>query len=770
LNQEINGHSQVDNKSYNVNDRYHSLFDNVPISLWEEDFSTVKTYLDDLRGRGIEDIRDYFENSLEDVAHCVEMVKIIDVNQITLNMYQASSKDELLKGLIQLFIEDTYNIFKEALIVLAGGNTEFESEVLTRTLKGDKRQVYLTLSVVPGYEDTWSRVLMSFADIAESKRVQEELKSSHEYLEKLNNSLQEVILTVLLPERVIDYVNNSIKNVFGYEPEECIGRKTEFLYPNKKEYNGFGDKLEAAIEEGRDALHTEHLMRRRNGEVFLAEITTTFFKEKGKITQDISILRDITGRKQAEEALREAELRYRTVADFTYDWEYWENLDGTLLYVSPSCERITGYKVDEFIANPDLLSEIIIPEDKEIWLEHKHGEASKPGEHDVQLRIRGKDGEIRWIEHACLTVIDGQGNFLGNRSSNRDITKRKQAEKALQRSEARLAEAQRIAHLGNWDWDIAINELIWSDEVYRIFGVAPQQFGVTHEAFLNYVHPEERSFVEQSINEALYEEKRCNLDYRIVRPDGRVRMVHQEAEVTLDEHHRPIRMVGTVHDITERKRAEDELRALSNEIVRSQEDERRTIASELHDEIGQSLTVLKLLLDRAMRSPAEGADSIMGEAKELINELMGQVRDLSLNLRPAMLDNLGLLQTLLWHFDQYTAKTQVLVNFKHTGVQRRFPADVRITAYRIVQEALTNVARHAEVNEVNVRAWIDQEVLWLRIEDKGAGFDSNILPIGISGGLYGMRERAFSLGGKLTIESIPAVGTIVTAELPISHD
>ncbi len=770
MNQVVKGHSQRGEKLKMSKDLYYGLFENVPISLWEEDFSAVKKYMDHLRNQGIENFRDYFEQNPHEVMKCVEMVRIIDVNQATLSLYQASSKDELLRGLSQIFIEDTYNIFREEVFALAEGKTEFKSEVLTRTLNGDSRHVSLTLSVVPGYEDTWSRILLSIVDISESKRAQQELKSSHEYLEKLNNSLQEVILTVLLPERVIDYVNNSIERVFGYEPEECIGKTTEFLFPNKKEFNSFGKKLKAAIEEERDALYTEHLHKRRNGEVFLAEITTTFFKDNGKITQDISVLRDITGRKQAEEALREAELRYRTVANFTYDWEYWENLDGTLIYVSPSCERITGYNVDEFIANPDLLSEIIIPEDKVIWLEHKHGEDSKPGEHDVQLRIRRKDGEIRWVEHVCQAVIDDQGSFLGNRSSNRDITKRKQAEKALQRSEARLAEAQRIAHLGNWDWDITTNELLWSDEVYRIFGIASQQFGVTHESFLNYVHPEDRPFVEQAINEALYEEKRCNLDYRIVLPDGTVRMVHQEAEVTLDEHQQPIRMVGTVHDITERKRAEDELRALSNEIVRSQEDERRTIASELHDEIGQSLTVLKLLLDRAMRAPAEGADSILGEAQELINELMGQVRDLSLNLRPAMLDNLGLLQTLLWHFDQYTAKTQVLVNFKHTGLQRRFPPDVRITAYRIVQEALTNVVRHAKVTDVNVRAWIDQEVLWLRIEDKGTGFDSNILPIGISGGLYGMRERAFSLGGKLTIESSPAVGTIVTAELPISHD
>ena len=151
MNQEIRGHSQLDNKPKNINDRYHSLFDNVPISLWEEDFSTVKIYLDDLHGWGIEDIRHYFENNLEEVAHCVEMVKIIDVNQATLNLYQASSKDELLGGLSKIFIEDTYSVFREELIALAEGKTEFKSEALTRTLNGDNRHVSLTLSVVPGY-------------------------------------------------------------------------------------------------------------------------------------------------------------------------------------------------------------------------------------------------------------------------------------------------------------------------------------------------------------------------------------------------------------------------------------------------------------------------------------------------------------------------------------------------------------------------------------------------------------------------------------------
>jgi signal transduction histidine kinase len=177
--------------------------------------------------------------------------------------------------------------------------------------------------------------------------------------------------------------------------------------------------------------------------------------------------------------------------------------------------------------------------------------------------------------------------------------------------------------------------------------------------------------------------------------------------------------------------------------------------------------VLRLLLDKAVRLPPENVASNLGEAQALVNELMGQVRDLSLDLRPGMLDDLGLLPTLLWHFDRFTAKTQVQVNFKHSGLQKRFTQEVRTAAYRIVQEALTNVVRHAKVNEVTVTAWVDRDTLWIRIQDRGIGFDPGVLPVGISGGLYGMRERARSLSGELTIESRLGTGTTITAQLPL---
>ncbi len=124
----------------------------------------------------------------------------------------------------------------------------------------------------------------------------------------------------------------------------------------------------------------------------------------------------------------QAEPDYRIIADFTYDWESWEAPDGRLRYVSPACERVTGYAAQQFMENPHLFEEILLPDDREVWDEHRREVREHSGLHEVQFRIRRRDGEIRWIEHGCQPVADDQGRFLGNRGSNRDITYRKMAE------------------------------------------------------------------------------------------------------------------------------------------------------------------------------------------------------------------------------------------------------------------------------------------------------------------------------------------------------
>jgi signal transduction histidine kinase len=184
--------------------------------------------------------------------------------------------------------------------------------------------------------------------------------------------------------------------------------------------------------------------------------------------------------------------------------------------------------------------------------------------------------------------------------------------------------------------------------------------------------------------------------------------------------------------------------------------------------VGQALTGLKLSLEMSARLAGDALSARLDEAQAMADELIGQVRRLSLDLRPAMLDDLGLLPALLWHIERYTARTGVALAFEHAGLDRRFPPDVETAAYRIVQEALTNVARHADVREAALRIEAGDETLRLVIQDHGTGSTAGSALAGYATtGLAGMHERAVLLGGRLTVESAPGAGTCVTAELPL---
>jgi signal transduction histidine kinase len=222
-------------------------------------------------------------------------------------------------------------------------------------------------------------------------------------------------------------------------------------------------------------------------------------------------------------------------------------------------------------------------------------------------------------------------------------------------------------------------------------------------------------------------------------------------------------------EIAERKKIEEELRGLSNRLVEMQEEERKSLARELHDEIGQSLTIVKLFLDRChahLQDETFRRDSV--EVRAMVKKLMEQVRSLSLDLRPMMLDDLGLMSALQWHFNRFTSQSHVQVNFKQSGLEKkRIPPEVGTAAYRIVQEALTNVARYANVAEAMVSIEAKKGLLRIEVEDHGAGFDMERAAEGPGAGLSGIRERVIALNGTLTIESAEGAGTYVLAELPL---
>jgi PAS domain S-box-containing protein len=207
---------------------------------------------------------------------------------------------------------------------------------------------------------------------------------------------------------------------------------------------------------------------------------------------------------------------------------------------------------------------------------------------------------------------------------------------------------------------------------------------------------------------------------------------------------------------------------LASEIVRVQEMERRFLARELHDEVGQTLTGLKLTLQTVPRADAEQAARQLAWAETVVDGLMRQIRELSLNLRPSVLDDLGLLPALHWHLDRYTAQTGIQVAFVHAGIDRRLPPELETAAFRIVQEALTNAARHAGVTEVRLHVRREARAVRVTIEDAGRGIAAAAVRSGA--GIVGMRERATLLGGLLRVETVDPTGTRVTAVLPIAAE
>jgi len=243
---------------------------------------------------------------------------------------------------------------------------------------------------------------------------------------------------------------------------------------------------------------------------------------------------------------------------------------------------------------------------------------------------------------------------------------------------------------------------------------------------------------------------------RIKQAESALRKAHDELEKRV------------VERTAELSHANAALKALSLRLVDVQEAERRFVARELHDEIGQMVTGLKLILETSLEPVEPEQKQSLDEAIGLINDLMERVRQLSINLRPQMLDDLGLLTALDWNFKRYFKQTGIRAMFKHTPLTERLPTQLETAVFRIVQEALTNVARHAGVKEVTVRLWKNAERVGVQVEDLGAGFEvEETQAKRTSTGLSAMRERAELLGGEFTLESVKGSGTRVTVELPL---
>lgn len=272
----------------------------------------------------------------------------------------------------------------------------------------------------------------------------------------------------------------------------------------------------------------------------------------------LNILEKQEAKKKKEEAikaLRDSEEQFRSIVETTNERIWAADMRGRMTYNNPAVERLLGYHPDELMGKNAL--HFIHKEDHQNVNETINRSVSgKKGWINFVCRWRHKDGGYRYMESNSVPMFDGNGELIGYRGADRDITERKLFEQELKANEMRLAEAQRIANVGSFEWNLPEDKLIYSAEFYRILNVKPEDFGTSFDDYIQYIHPEDIVWVKQKIRQVIYEKTFTPYEHRIIRSEGTVRYIYVTGIVTFNEIGNPVKVTGIIHDITDRKKSD----------------------------------------------------------------------------------------------------------------------------------------------------------------------------------------------------------------------
>jgi formate hydrogenlyase transcriptional activator len=432
-------------------------------------------------------------------------------------------------------------------------------------------------------------------DITEHKKAEETLRESEMRFRAFVDHSADAFCVFDEQHKIID-ANREACESGGYTREELIGMVPQDFDPDVDA--AMLQRIDDQIAAG-EVCTFETRNRRKDGTVFPVEVRVRPYQSGGRRFH-LASSRNISERKRAEEERRQASERFRAIADYTYDWENWIGADGKLLWLNPAVERITGYSVDECMAMPDFPMPIIAEADRQKVVSQMREAVEGSSGYDFEFRVRRKDGLVAWVAASWQPIYDSRGARLGHRSSMRDITERKQAEEALRQSEAYLAESQRLSHTGSWAFDVAGNKYVYiSEECSRIFELDAKEGLPTREAVSRLIHPEDWDKVQREFENLLREKVDTSSDFRVVLPSGATKHIQAIRHPVLNETGDVVTIMGTAIDVTERKRAEEELRR--SEAHLAHERDRLSLLLEINNYIANKLDVDELF--RAVGAP-----------------------------------------------------------------------------------------------------------------------------------------------------------------------
>ena len=763
---------------------------------------------------------------------CVKLLgpdgSLLEMNPAGLRMIEADTFRQVENHCIfPLVAEEHRAAFRELTEkVFHGESGALEFQI--QSLKGNRRWLETHATPLRDEQGRVTALLGVTRDITESRQAESALRESEARIRNIFEQASDGIFLLSADNRYLD-ANPAGAAMLGYKREELLRMSVaDVLAP--------AEIARLAVEPVEMMSGKPHLAewehRRKDGSIFPAEVSARRINDQTYM----AVVRDLTVRKQAEAALRESEARLRHVLDGLGPHMFVGllDLDGRVLHANRNPLEAAGLRLADVLGRPVAdtywfaYSGSVVERMRSALRRSVQGEAVR---YDEQIRVA--EGRLMWVDFSIQPLRDESGKIVFLVPSAVVINERKQAEEALRDNEERLRLALDASHMGTFDWDVPANRITWSRWHEELWGFQPGEFGGTYEAFAQRLHPDDLPAINAEIARCIAGRAPFSREFRVVWPDGSVHWIAGVGEFTFDATGQPVRMRGAVLETTDRRRAEEDLRAselrhrlmaeiiagfafayrvspdrkvtlewatspitqvtgyterelqgpvsfrslihpddrasqlaalervlggspelmefrlttksgavrwlqcfnrpewsdagqrvvrilgatqditarkeaeesvreagerlelLSRRLIEVQEAERRHLARELHDEIGQTLTAAKINLQALQRFPDPASlPARLEKAVGLVDGLLQDVRKLSLNLRPPMLDDLGLVAGLRWLLDQRASSAGLQVRFEHDAFEERLEPALETACFRVAQEALTNVIRH----------------------------------------------------------------------------
>jgi PAS domain S-box-containing protein len=670
----------------------------------------------------------------------------------------------------------------ESLETTLSGLSEFQAVEIDREFPTGRRTLVLDARRLAGAGDPL--IVLTFHDVTERKLAER----TTSLLAAIVDSSDDAILSKKLDGTITSW-NQSAERLFGYKAQEAIGQHITLIVPWERRSEE--EDILRRLARGERVEHFETVRRRKDGTHLDASLTISPIRDAtGRVIGASKVARDVSERKRIEVALRESEERFRAIFETTPECVKLVSADGTLLHMNgPGLQMVGARSADEVVGKN--VYDLIAPEDRDRF--KAFNESICQGEQgSLQFDIIGLEGKRRHMEtHAA--PLRNPDDTVVHLAVTVDISERKQAEELLRTSEERFRAlvnaSSDVVYRMSPDW----SEMRELDGRGFIADTAKPRKDWLNE----YIHPDDQPIVLRTVREAVRTKRMFELEHRVRRTDGTLGWTNSRAVPLLNVNGEILEWFGAASDVTARKEAEEnfrklaqtldaevrartreleeqsnQVRELSWRLLRSQDEERRHIARELHDSAGQTLTVLGMSLAQLVQKTGRSAPELASEAEQIqetVQQLHREIRTTSYLLHPPLLDENGLYSAISWFLQGLLERSGLEVQFDISKEFGRLPRELELVIFRLVQECLTNIHRHSESETASIRIACESNQIALDIRDQGKGMSPARLAAIQSGrsgvGIGGMRERLRQFEGTMNIES-DGSGTRIFATIP----